>query len=166
MTTIDPSRALAGIATCFDTPTRDGQKAWSAQHFDLVCELEMQVPLRLNHGPVFGNGRVVESLGTVERFVAVDYPIPGLLILAEVGVADGFGDSILRDIKRSLGFEYFNPTWSFSVGALWDGEDQVIIREVSLTKNPGYTDARLLAAGPEAVELFDMLTEKRPVGRQ
>ena len=78
---ISAGRAIVGLATVFDTPTRDGKKAWSAQHFDLVCELEMQVPLRLNHGPVFGNGRVVDSLGTVERFVAVDYPIPGLVDL-------------------------------------------------------------------------------------
>jgi hypothetical protein len=162
----DPSRAIVGLATCFGTPTRDGKKAWDAQHFDLVCGLEMPVPLRLDHGYVFGNGRAVDSLGTVERFVVVDYPIPGLLILAEVGDAAGFGDSILRDIQKSLSFEYFDPTWNFSVGALWDGEDQVIIREVSLTKNPGYADARLLAAGEEAIELFGLLTEKRPVSRQ
>ena len=86
-----------------------------------------------------------------------------MLILGETGDADGFGDSVLRDIAKSLSFEYFDPTWSFSVGALWDGEDQVILREISLTKTPAYPDARVLGVGSDAVELFAMLTEKRPV---
>jgi hypothetical protein len=126
-----------------------------------MCDLEMPVPLMLNHGPVFNSRGVMDSIGTVERFAAVQYPIPGLLILAEVGDAAGFGDSILRDIAKSLSFEYFDPTWSFSVGALWDGEDQVILREISLTKSPAYVDARLLAVGKEALETFELLTEER-----
>jgi hypothetical protein len=95
-------------------------------------------------------------------------PIPaeGVLILGEIGDADGFGDSILRDIAKSLSFEYFSPSWSFSVGALWDGQDQVIVREISLTKTPAYNDAKVLAVGEEAPQLFAMLTEKRAVDRQ
>jgi hypothetical protein len=46
---------------------------------------------------------------------------------------------------------------------LWDGKDQVILREISLTKTPAYRDARVLGVGSDAVELFAMLTEKRPV---
>jgi hypothetical protein len=162
---IDPSRAICGIATCFDTPTRDGQKAWAAQHFDLVCELELPVPLRVDHGPIIASWGFVDSLGTVERFASVEYPVPGLLILAEIGDADGFGDSILRDIARSLSFEFFAPVWSFSVGALWDGQDQVILREISLTRTPGFSDAKVLGVGPAAVEMFAMLTEKKPVSK-
>ena len=108
---------------------------------------------------------VTDSLGTVERYAAVQYPTEGLLIMAEIGDADGFGDSILCDIAKSLSFEYFDPTWSFSVGAFWDGEDQVILREISLTRRPAYTDARVLGVGSEAVELFAILTEKRVASR-
>jgi hypothetical protein len=161
---IDPSRAICGIATCFGVPSQTGN-AWSVDHFDLVLELEMPVPLKLNHGPIFNSWGLTDSLGTVERFAAVQYPAEGVLIRGEIGDADGFGDSILRDIAKSLSFEYFDPTWSFSVGALWDGEDQVILREISLTKTPAYPDARVLGVGSEAVELFAMLTEKRPVSR-
>jgi hypothetical protein len=157
---IDPTRAITGLATVFDTAPKSG-KPWGAQHFDIATGLELAIPLRLNHEPIISSWGLTDSIGTVERFVAVDYPTPGLLILAEIGEANGFGDGIIRDIKKSLSFEYFDPTWSFSVGALWDGEDQVIIREISLTKSPAYVDARLLAVGEEAVDPFGMLTERR-----
>jgi hypothetical protein len=141
-------------------PSRTGN-AWNVGHFDIVTTLELAVPLRLNHEPIIASWGLTDSIGTVERFVAVDYPTPGLLILAEIGEANGFGDGIIRDIKKSLSFEYFDPTWSFSVGALWDGEDQAIVREISLTRSPAYRDARVLAVGEDAIETFNLLTEQR-----
>ena len=86
-----------------------------------------------------------------------------MLILGEIVDADGFGDSISVTLRSRCLSSISNPTWSFSVGALWDGKDQVILREISLTKTPAYPDARVLGVGSDAVELFAMLTEKRPV---
>jgi hypothetical protein len=126
----------------------------------------MPVPLKLNHGPIIDSWGLTDSLGNIDHFAAVQYPTPGVLVLGEIGDANGFGDSILRDIQKSLSFEYFAPVWAFSIGALWDGEDQVILREVSLTKRPAYRDAKVLAIGEEAPELFAMLTERRTVDRQ
>jgi hypothetical protein len=156
----DPSRAVTGLATVFDVRSRTGN-AWSVDHFDLVLGLELPVPLMLDHGPLIASWGFVDSVGMVERFGAVEYPTPGLLILAEIGDADGYGDAILRDIAKSLSFEYFAPVWSFSVGGLWDGEDQVILREVSLTKTPAYSDAKVLSVGESAVETWELLTEKK-----
>jgi hypothetical protein len=157
---IDPTRAITGLATVFDTAPKSG-KPWGAQHFDIAAGLELAIPLRLNHEPIISSWGLTDSIGTVERFVAVDYPVPGLLVLAEVGEANGFGDSIIRDIQKSLSFEYSAPVWSFSVGALWDGEDQVILQEISLTRTPGFRDAKVLAVGESAVETFELLTEKK-----
>lgn len=156
---IDPSRAICGIATCFDTSPRSG-KPWGAHQFDIATTLELSIPLRLNQEPTIASWGLTDSIGTVERFVSVEYPVPGLLILGQIGEANGFGDSILRDISKSLSFEYFDPTWSFSVGALWDGEDQVILQEISLTRRPGFPAAKVLAVGDGAVELFAMLTRR------
>jgi hypothetical protein len=162
---IDPSRAITGLATCFDTPSRDGH-VWSAEHFDLVTGLEVAVPLRLNHEPIITSWGLTDSIGTVERFAAVRYPIDGLLILAEIGEANGFGNGIIRDIQKSLSFEFFAPVWSFSVGG-WRDPDTglIVLNEISLTKTPAYVDARVLAVGAEAVETWELLTEKRPVSR-
>jgi hypothetical protein len=157
---IDPTRAITGLATVFDATPKSG-KPWGAQHFDIATGLELAILLRLDHLPIFHSWGVTPDLGTVERFVAVRYPVPGLLVLGEIGEASGYGDSIIRDIAKSLSYEYFAPIWSLSVAGLWDGEDQVILQEISLTRTPGFRDAKVLAVGEAATELFAMLTEER-----
>jgi hypothetical protein len=41
---------------------------------------------------------------------------------------------------------------------------EVVLKEVSLTCKPAYADARVLAVGGEAIEVFELLTE-RPARR-
>jgi hypothetical protein len=90
---IDPTRAITGLATVFDATPKSG-KPWGAQHFDIATGLELAILLRLDHLPIFHSWGVTPDLGTVERFVAVRYPVPGLLVLGEIGEASGYGDSI------------------------------------------------------------------------
>src|SRR4051812_20228992 len=97
---INPDRCTTGVATCFGVPTRDGQKPWYVEHFDLMLDLQEPVPLRLHHGPVIHSWGLSDNVGTVTRYAAVDYPVEGLLILAQVDEAYGVGDSVLRDITK------------------------------------------------------------------
>jgi hypothetical protein len=126
-----------------------------------VCDLELAVPLRYDHDRIFDLRGLAYDLGAIERYAIVDYPTSGLLILGQIA-ENGYSDSVLRDVQKTLSFEFFSPIWGLSIAGLWDGEDQAIIREISLTRSPAYADARVLGVGREAVQLFDMLTEKRP----
>ena len=165
VTAINPDRGICGIITTLDTPDRNGE-VWQSEQLDLFLGLEPEVPLWLNHMPPYGRFGFVDRLGAVRRYAAIDYPVSGVLALGEVESARGIGDGVLHDLRLSLSQQYFGSPWGFSVGAVKDPETgEVIIREVSLTHNPACRDAKVLAVGPEAVELFDMLTEKRPVGR-
>jgi hypothetical protein len=166
MITNDPERAICGIATCFGVPSRDGD-IWTAENFDLVTGLELPVPLRVDHGILVGRWGFVDNVGTVSRFAKIDYPISGLLVLGQVDFAHGFGDSILHDLRLTLQQRYMPPVWGFSVGG-WQDPDtgEVVLKEVSLSRRQAYADARALEIGPDAIALFDMLTEKRPAGRR
>jgi hypothetical protein len=108
----------------------------------------------------------VDRVGMISRFAKIDYPVNGLLVLGEVEFAHGFGDSILNDLRMTLQQRHLPPGWGFSVGGWQDpNTGEVVLREISLSRRQAYADAKVLAVGPEAIALFDMLTEKRPAGR-
>ena len=162
---VTPDRAICGIATCFDVPSRDGN-VWSADQLSSAWDLEMPVPLLIDHGPIVASHGFIDNVGEIYRFAYVTYPLDAMLILGEIDYARGFGDSILSDLRANLNQLYLPPTWGFSVGGWRDPDTgEVVLSEVSLTRRPAYSDARVLGVGPEAVELFAMLTEKRPVSR-
>jgi hypothetical protein len=125
-----------------------------------MVDLELPVPLRYDHDRIFALSGLAYDLGTIERFAAVTHPAPGLLVLGQIA-ENGYGDSALRDIQKSLSYQFFSPDWGLSIAGLWDGEGQAIIQEISLTRRPAYTDARVLGIGAEAVETWNMLTEER-----
>jgi hypothetical protein len=124
------------------------------------------VPILVDHGPLVASWGLVDNVGEIGRFAHVTYPLDAMLILGQVDFAHGFGDTILDDLRMTLQQRYMPPGWGFSVGG-WQDPDtgEVVLSEVSLTRRPAYSDARVLGVGPEAVELFAMLTEKRPVSR-
>jgi Homeodomain-like domain len=156
---IDDSSRFA-VSTVFDTPPRNGGKPWTAEHFDLMVDLELPVPLRYDHDRIFDLRGLAYDLGTVERFAITQYPIDRLLVLGQIA-ENGYGDSVLADLRKSLSYEFFAPDWGLSIGGWWDGEDQAIVREISLTRSPAYRDARVLAVGEDAIETFNLLTEQR-----
>jgi len=163
---INPDRAIAGIATCFDVPSQDGN-IWSAGQLSLAWDLEMPVPLMVNHGPLVASWGCVDRVGMISRFAKIDYPVNGLLVLGEVEFAHGFGDTILNDLRLTLQPRYLPPGWGFSVGGWRDPDTgEVVLREISLSRRQAYADAKVLEIGPEAIDLFDMLTERRPAGRR
>jgi hypothetical protein len=161
----DPQRAICGVATAFDVPSKDGD-VWTAEDFDLVIGLELPVPLKVDHGILVGRWGLVGSVGTIYRFAHVTYPLNGMLILGQVDFAHGFGDSILHDLRLTLQQRYMPPVWGFSVGG-WQDPDtgKVVLKEVSLSRRQAYSDARVLAVAEDAPPLFEMLTERRAVGR-
>jgi hypothetical protein len=60
-----------------------------------------------------------------------------------------------------LSQRWLPSAWSFSVGGLQGEDGQIFIEEISLTSQPAFGDARLLAAGQDAVDIWNLLTEQR-----
>jgi hypothetical protein len=71
----------------------------------------------------------------------VEYPINGLLCLAEVGDAAGFGDQVFRDIGHMLQQEWLPHGWGMSI-AYSTADGIVWPYEVSLTRSPQFWDAK------------------------
>ena len=108
---------------------------------------------------------VIATIGTARRFAPIEYPVNGLLVLAEIDHAEGYGDSVLSELRSSLGIWAGRTVWGLSVGVhLVDG--LVIPYEISITSRPAFPDAKVLAVGQEAVDTFELLTEHRPAARQ
>jgi hypothetical protein len=154
---MDHDRAVCGIATCFDVRSKNGSE-WSAADFDTFLTDGLAVPLLYDHGLADGWG-LTPPLGVARLFEPVSYPIPGLLVLAEVQWADGFGDAILRDIRSVLSQTWLPAAWSFSIGARICEDGQLWLEEVSLTRKPAFADARILACGPDAQSTFEFCVE-------
>jgi hypothetical protein len=94
------------------------------------------------------------------RFAEVSYPVPGILALAEIDCADGWGDSVLADIKSILSQRWLPAAWAMSI-AVYPAEDMAVPFELSLTKRPAFEDAKILGVGDEALEVWSLLTEQR-----
>jgi hypothetical protein len=94
----------------------------------------------------------------VRRFAVVEYPINGLLCLGEIEDAAGFGDQLLSDIECMLSQEWLPAGWGMSLA--YGMVDAVAWPyEVSLTRSPQFADARILGVGPDALRVWDLLTE-------
>jgi hypothetical protein len=164
-------RLLCGLATRFDQPGLDGTPPWPASAFRRFVDLKLGVPLRVDHRSTptlvqVGNAlvnRPVESVGTVRRFAAVgEGTTPaGLLCLAELDPGDP-GDALLWDLQRGLDPRSGARPWGLSVGGYgveYGGAiEQVLPREISLTTDPAWPDALVLAVGADALRTWELLT--------
>lgn len=101
---------------------------------------------------------MITDFGTARRFAAVNYPIPGLLCLAEIGDAEGWGDALLRKIEHSLHPWHDGPSWGMSVGG-WVCDGKTLIDEVSLSQSPAFEDAKVIAVGEGALRTWDLLRD-------
>jgi hypothetical protein len=155
-----PGRVICGIATVYGQPSPNDGRSWSAAQFQQFLELETAIPLRVDHGPLFNSHGVIAHVGMVRRFASVTYPVTGLLILAEVHDAEGYGDQLLHDIEVQLSQTWLPAGWAFSVGALVTDEI-VMPHEISVTRSPAYADARILGVGADAMNVWDLLTEQQ-----
>jgi hypothetical protein len=110
--------------------------------------------------PPFG---LIDRLGVIRHYARVSYPVQGVLGLGEIETdSRGIGDSILHDLRLALSQRYFGSSYAFSVSALLDPKsDQVVPTEISITLDPACHDAKVLAVGSEALDTWELLTEKR-----
>jgi hypothetical protein len=155
--TLNPDRLVCGVATIFDEPSRNDGRAWSVDDFAAFLGLETAIPLLLDHGPIVHTWGITDRLGMVRGFFPIVSPVRGLLTMAEVDYAGGAGDSVLTDIRSILSQRWLPAAWGMSVGA-WVEEGTVVPYEVSLTRKPAFESARVLAAGPQALDTWELLT--------
>jgi hypothetical protein len=160
---MNPDRCVVGLATVFDQPSQNDGQSWSVEQFRDFLGLETAIPLMVDHGGVICSWGVIPHVGMVRRFAVVDYPVRGLLALAEVDEdVHGVGDSILHDVQSILAQLWLPAVWGMSIGAHL-AEGMVLPYEVSLTRKPALADARVLAVGADALATWEMLTERRIV---
>ena len=158
MTVMDHDRLVVGIATCFDVRSKNGFE-WSAQQFQEFLDHGVPVPLLFEHEPIVVSSGFIPQIGLARRFEPVSYPVRGLLCLAEVQWADGWGDQVLQDIKSVLSQQWLPSAWGFSIGAAIGETGEIWIEEVSITRKPGFADARILACGPDALQTWEFCRE-------
>jgi hypothetical protein len=157
----DPHRAICGIATVFGQPSPNDRRIWKVEHFQRFLDLEIGIPLRIKHGSLITNRSCIRYIGTVRRFAAVEHPVPGLLVLAELDDIPELED-ILVDLVAITSQRWLDPAWGMSLGALViDDEGIVKPYEVSLTRQPAFPDAAIISVGERALSTFDLLTERR-----
>jgi hypothetical protein len=152
-------RLICGMATIFDQPSQNDGDQWSAGIFHDWLEIAQPLPLLYDHGPIFNTWGVTQKLGTAHRFAEVRYPVHGLMALCEIDFADGWGDSVLKDISSILSQQWLPSAWAFSI-AVYPADDwsMVVPFELSLTKRPSFDDARILGTGDEALEFWSLAT--------
>jgi hypothetical protein len=160
---ISPDRVIVGLATVFDQPCQNDGTTWAVEQFADFLGLETALPLMINHDLIISSWGVLSHIGTVRRFAAVDYPVPGLLALALVDEdVHGVGDSILHDVQSILSQRWLPAAWGVSIGYRAADNGAVLPHEVSLTKRPAFADARVLGAGEDALNTWELLTEMAP----
>jgi hypothetical protein len=118
----DPNRAICGIATVFGQPSPNDRRIWKVEHFRRFLDLEIGIPLRIEHGPLITNSGVIRYLGTVRRFAVVEYPVPGLLVLAEMDDIPELED-LLADLVAITTQRWLDPAWGMSLAAHVLAED-------------------------------------------
>jgi hypothetical protein len=158
---IDPTRAVIGMATCFDVPSLDEGRIWTAEQFQDFVDVETTIPVRLSHGPLITRSGVIGNIGRAIRFASVTYPVPGLLCVAVLdNDCFGFNDELLADLANLGSLTYIPSCWGLSIGALVS-EDKSIVwpHEISICHEPAYEDARIFAVGPTALDYWQTLTE-------
>jgi hypothetical protein len=100
-------------------------------------------------------------VGMVRQFATVTYPTHGLLVLAEVDDAEGFGDALLHDIAAVTTQTWLPRCWGLSIGAHVT-HDAVLPYVVSVTRSPAFEDAKILGVGDDAIDTWT-LTVATPV---
>ena len=157
----DPNRPICGMATVFGQPSPNDGRIYRAEHFQWFLDLEMGVPMRLNHGSLITNRSCIRYIGAVRRFAAVEHPVPGLLALAELDDIPELED-LLADLVAITSQRWLDPAWGMSLGALVIDEEGIVKPyEVSLTREPAFPDAAIISVGERALSTFDLLTERR-----
>jgi hypothetical protein len=151
------SRAICGFATLFGVRSANGY-LWQAEQFQRFVDLQIGVPLRVDHGSLITNRGCLRYIGIARYFAAVESPAPGLLCVAELDHDDfGFGDQVIADLVAMTSQRWLPASWGMSIGARYT-EDMIVPYEVSITQSPGFEDARILGVGPEALSTWELLT--------
>ena len=125
----------------FGQPCPNDGRSWKAEQFRDFLALEAAVPLRVDHGPLITSRGVIAKVGMVRQFAAVTYPTHGLLILAEVDDAAGFGDELLADLAAVTSQTWPPHCWGLSIAA-HATEDAALPYEVSVTRSPALEDSK------------------------
>lgn len=121
MITIDANRAILGLACTFDKPTRGGWR-FAPHQFDAWLDLEMGLPMRIDHGSAFDHKGAIMHVGKWVNFAVVTQPVPALLALGQIDSARGFGDQMLHDLRLIFHQQQWLPTdyWGLSTAAHLD----------------------------------------------
>jgi hypothetical protein len=149
---IDSSHAICGIITMFDQP---GRGNWSAEAFRTWLDLEVGLPIRANHGPLFTPCGTILTLGAMRRFAPLN---AGLLGVGEIDHGD-YGDSLLYDLGLALCQRWLPSAWGMSITVITaPGTTDVFPVEVSVTQSPQHAGARVLGVGADAIQVWKTLT--------
>ena len=155
----NPDRALVGLATPYNQSSYNDGRVWRAEQFDDFIARGMGIPVRLNHGPLISSRGCIRYIGKARAFASVVTPVDGLLGLVELDDGPEM-DELLADLGRLDSFSYLPGCWGLSLGAhVWDDACEPF--EISIVYQPAHPDARILAAGPRALEVWRSLTEVR-----
>jgi hypothetical protein len=60
-------------------PAQDDRTSWGASQFGQWIDLEMAVPLRIDHGPLIDSRGVISNLGRAAYFAVIKEPVFGML---------------------------------------------------------------------------------------
>jgi hypothetical protein len=113
----DPNRAICGIATVFGQPNpNDRRIIYRPEHFQRFLDLEIGIPLRIEHGPLITNRSSIRYIGTVRRFAVIEHPVPGLLVLGEIDDIPEL-EELLADLVAITTQRWLDPAWGMSLGA-------------------------------------------------
>jgi hypothetical protein len=157
---VDESRLVVGVALPFGAWSGNGDPPFTVRAVRRWCALGLGLPMKLEHRALLLPGLVARDVGSWRRFVTLETELgglpPGLLALGEVDEGRG-GDALLRELARDPG------AWALSVRAFVALEpggaavSEALFSEISLTRKPAHDAARLLALGPEALELWGLV---------
>lgn len=164
---MNPERAVIGLATVFDAPDTNDGTVWRGAQFADFAAADMGVEMRDEHRTPMD---AAERLGTWRSFaVLTSGSTPaGLLALGDFGHSP-HAEARLSVLRES--FEAFDPwreraQWGLSVKAadVSDRHDgsRMWLSEVSLTTKPAHTDARVLGVGQYALDVWELLTGRKP----
>ena len=156
---MNQDRLICGVATCFNAMARGGT-FFTARMFDeWLSTNPLALPLRVGHSvlAIEPNGLVITDVGAARLFASVKEPVRGLLTLCEVAPGH-WGDALLEDVQRHQDQPWL-PPYGFSLGCHVVPGEAVLPYEVSLTTRPAFSDAKVVAVGPDALQVWDLLTE-------
>ncbi len=165
---MNPERAIVGLAAVFGEPDVSHGDVWQARQFADFAEAHLGVDMLLEHrwpDDLDSPG----SLGTWREFAAIaEGSTPaGLLAIGEFGHSPT-AEHLLRDLSTAYDPVTGVGGWGLSVTAAdastWEDGSRLWVKEVSLTRRPAYEQARVIAIGRHALDVWELLTgRKAPV---